>query len=70
MKTFSFFNRKGGCGKTTLIIFLAAYIRYYLGKTVKVIDMEAKKFPVNHFREVDLIARSQEGTGHLQTSVA
>ena len=54
MKTFSFFTRKGGCGKTTLTLLFAAYLRYALGKKVKVIDYEANKFPLMHFREADL----------------
>jgi ATPases involved in chromosome partitioning len=62
MKTFTFFTPKGGCGKTTLILLLAAYIRYFLGKTVKVIDFEADKFPLMSFREDDLTASHQEGT--------
>ena len=62
MKTFTFFTPKGGCGKTTLILLLAAYIRYFLGKTVKVIDFEADKFPLKRFRDDDLAASRQEGT--------
>ena len=37
MKTFSFFTPKGGCGKTTLTLLFAAYLRYGKGKAVKVI---------------------------------
>lgn len=62
MKTFSFFTQKGGCGKTTLTILFAAYLRYKKGKTVKVIDYEANKFPNRNFREKDLMACQQEGT--------
>lgn len=62
MKTFSFFTMKGGCGKTSLTILLAAYLRYHKGKTVKVIDFEAPKFPINHFREADLDAAMKDGT--------
>lgn len=62
MKTFTFFTPKGGCGKTTLILLLAAYIRYFLGKTVKVIDFEATKFPLKRFREDDLAVAHQDGT--------
>lgn len=62
MKTFSFFTQKGGCGKTTLTILFAAYLRYKKGKTVKVIDYEANKFPNQNFREKDLTACQQEGT--------
>jgi MinD-like ATPase involved in chromosome partitioning or flagellar assembly len=62
MKTFTFFTPKGGCGKTTLILLLAAYIRYFLGKTVKVIDFEANKYPLMRFREDDLAASRQEKT--------
>lgn len=62
MKTFTFFTPKGGCGKTTLILLLAAYIHYYLEKTVKVIDFDAPKFPLMHFREDDLAAFHREGT--------
>jgi len=62
MKTFSFFTPKGGCGKTTLTLLFAAYLRYGKGKAVKVIDYEAFKFPIKHFRETDLAASRQEGT--------
>ena len=62
MKTFTFFTPKGGCGKTTLILLLAAYLRYFLGKTVKVIDFEADKFPLMSFRKDDLAAFRHEGT--------
>ena len=62
MKTFSFFTRKGGCGKTTLTLLFAAYLQYGKGKTVKVIDYEANKFPLKHFRDTDLRTCRQEGT--------
>jgi MinD-like ATPase involved in chromosome partitioning or flagellar assembly len=62
MKTFSFFTQKGGCGKTTLTILLAAYLRFKKGKTVKVIDYEANRFPNQRFRKNDLAACHQEGT--------
>ena len=62
MKTFSVFTPKGGCGKTTLNLLFASYLRYGKGKTVKVIDYEAGKFPLKTFRENDLAASRQEGT--------
>lgn len=62
MKTFTFFTPKGGCGKTTQNMLLATYLRYAKGKSVKVIDFEASKFPLMNFRNDDLIAVGQEGT--------
>ena len=61
MKTFSFYTPKGGCGKTTLTLLFASYLRYKKGKTVKVIDYEANKFPLVHFREADLALSKQQG---------
>ena len=62
MKTFSFYTQKGGCGKTTLLLLFASYLRYAKGKTVKVIDFEANKFPLMHFREKDMVAFHQAGS--------
>ena len=62
MKTFSFYTQKGGCGKTTLLLLFASYLRYAKGNTVKVIDFEANKFPLMHFREKDMVAFHQAGS--------
>lgn len=62
MKTFCFFNRKGGTGKTTLLIFLAAYLKYYRGFKVKVMDAQCPEFPITLFRELDLKNAEESGS--------
>ena len=62
MKTFSLFSPKGGCGKTTLTILFASYLHYKKGKSVKVNDYEATKYPCMRFREADQEALRQAGS--------
>ncbi len=62
MKTFTFFNQKGGVGKTTLIILFAAYLRYHLGFRVKVIDFQAPDPQVEFFRKLDLKNAARSGS--------
>lgn len=62
MKTFCFFNRKGGTGKTTLLILLAAYLKYYRGFKVKVLDMQCPEFPVALFRKLDQKNAEENGS--------
>lgn len=40
MKTLSFFNAKGGVGKSLHTVLFASYLRYYLGANVAVVDLE------------------------------
>lgn len=62
MKTFTFYNRKGGVGKTTLIILFAAYLRYYLGFKVKVMDFQMPESQVKFFRQLDLMNAGKGGS--------
>ncbi|MCQ2159693.1 MAG: ParA family protein [Bacteroidales bacterium] len=62
MKTISFFNPKGGVGKTTLTLLFAAYLAYFLNKKVLVIDLEADSFRVKMFREYDIKELNTPGT--------
>ena len=62
MKTFTFYNHKGGTGKTTLLLLLAAYLRYFLGFRVKVIDAQCPEYPTILFRENDLKNAQEDGT--------
>ena len=62
MKTFCFYNHKGGTGKTTLLILLAAYLRYFHGLRVKVMDAQCPEYPTVLFRGQDLKNAQEEGT--------
>lgn len=43
MKVVTFFNNKGGVGKTTTIINLASYLSIYREKKVLVVDLQVLK---------------------------
>ena len=62
MKTFTFFNRKGGTGKTTLLILFASYLRYFLGLKVKVLDAQSPEYQFAFFRELDRKNAAKEGS--------
>ena len=54
MKIFTFFNCKGGVGKTTLIILLASYLAYVKHLRVIVVDMEKPDYRIRRFRESEI----------------
>lgn len=62
MKYFSFFNGKGGTGKTTLTIMFASFLAYYLGLRVRVIDMEKPDYRIIAFRDSELEQLTTDGT--------
>lgn len=53
-KFITFFNGKGGVGKTALTLMAASYLKYHCGAKVAVIDLEYGNYPVQRAREGDL----------------
>ena len=62
MKTLSIFTAKGGCGKTTNTILMAACLAYKHKKKVLVIDFEAPSFRIRQFRDRDIKESTTPGT--------
>lgn len=54
MKVLTFFNEKGGCGKTLLSTLWSCWASYDQGKRVCVVDMECPSYRIKAFRENDL----------------
>lgn len=54
MKVLTFFNEKGGSGKTLLTTLMASWLAYSEKKRVCVIDMECPDFRIKSFREMDI----------------
>ncbi len=54
MVIFSFFNYKGGVGKTTLNLIFASYLTYVKHLRVNVIDMEKSDYRIRRFRESEI----------------
>lgn len=54
MKTLSFFNEKGGSGKSTFTLMMASWLRYKCGARVAVFDLDAPMFSISELRAVDL----------------
>ena len=52
-KTITFFNEKGGTGKTTFAALFASWLRYNQGEEVVVYDYDFPSFHLGKFREVD-----------------
>lgn len=50
MKTLTFYNEKGGVGKSSHCVLAASYLRYALGKNVVVFDFDAPMFRVYDYR--------------------
>ena len=58
MKTMSFFNEKGGSGKSTFTLMMASWLRYKCGARVAVFDLDAPMFSISELRAADLEAYS------------
>ena len=61
MKTIGFCNQKGGCGKTTLTIFLASYLAYDLKKRVIVLDCDYPQLSLKNTRNAELESLKESG---------
>lgn len=53
MKIFTFFNEKGGTGKTTLTVMMASWLAYSQGQTVRVVDCDCPSFQLKAIREAE-----------------
>ena len=62
MKYLSFFNGKGGVGKTTLAILAASFFAYAKNLKVRVLDLESHDYRINPFRKLDLERLKTPGT--------
>lgn len=62
MRYFSFFNGKGGVGKTTLAILAASFFSYEKGLKVRVLDLESHDYRINPFRKLDIERLKTPGT--------
>lgn len=61
-KVITFYNKKGGVGKTTLSVLFASYLAYGCGTKVKLFDFEYPDFPADAIRSKDLEhLRSEDG---------
>lgn len=54
MKTLTFFNEKGGSGKSTFCLMMASWLRYKVGARVAVLDLDDPMHSINELRQVDL----------------
>lgn len=54
MKIFTFFNEKGGTGKTTLTAMFASYLAYYRGENVRVVDCDYPSYQLKAMRDREL----------------
>ena len=61
MKTLTFFNEKGGSGKTTFCLMMASWLRYRCGYRVAVIDLDGPMHGLNEMRAIDLDVMRNEG---------
>ena len=68
MRTISFFNEKGGSGKSTFCLMMASWLRYRCGRSVAVIDLDDPMHSINEIRQLDLEA-FREGGRHLMSFV-
>ena len=57
----TFFNEKGGSGKSTLCAMMASWLRYACGESVGVIDFDHPMYSVSEMRDLDLEVFSQKG---------
>lgn len=62
MKVVTFFNNKGGVGKTTTIINLASYLSIYREKKVLVVDLDPQSYMVNNSSSRKRYASPKAGT--------
>lgn len=53
MKTVTFFNEKGGMGKTTFSVMFASWLKYNKGYKVLGMDFDNPNFPFLHIRKTD-----------------
>ena len=61
VKTLTFFNEKGGSGKTTFCLMMASWLRYRCGYRVAVIDLDGPMHGLNEMRAIDLDVMRNEG---------
>lgn len=54
MKTLTFFNEKGGSGKSTFCLMMASWLRYKVGARVAVLDLDDPMHSIHELRQVDL----------------
>lgn len=53
MKTLTFFNEKGGSGKSTFCLMMASWLRYACGARVAVIDLDDPMHSIDEIRRLD-----------------
>ena len=53
-KVITFYNKKGGVGKTTLSVLFASYLAYGCGAKVKLFDFEYPDYPADAMRTRDI----------------
>ena len=54
MKIFTFFNEKGGTGKTTLSVMFASWLAYCQKETVRVVDCDYPSYQLSRMRTEEL----------------
>jgi len=62
MKIFTFFNEKGGTGKTTLTAMFASWLAYNRGQNVRVVDCDYPSFHLHAIRKAELAYISENLT--------